>query len=336
MKIRHEQLTARLAQTFPAFACIFGDEPLLQLEAETALRQQAKVYEFSERIKVTPQSASDWEQLLSAYYEQSLFAERTLFECYVGNGKIGKPGSTAIRKCLEQPAADKALLLIGDKWEAAISQSSWMKAFDKSGWVVQVYKLPPDQYPAWIKQRLGPKQTIHDDALSLLVEYTQGNLLATHQAVNLLITLAEGQAIDAALVKQAIAVDSKANLFELIDTILGGKQLKAGRILMQLKQAGNDPILIIWAMAKQVRELLQMQQQLDQGKPIAAVLSQFRVWPSKKTLISRAVSKGSVKHWQEGLESLLAADKIVKGVTKGDIWNNLLQLSMRLSRAVAS
>ena len=71
---------------------VYGDEPLLVGEAADAIRAKARQAGYSERETLTVLPHFDWNQLLAAGDNLSLFGDRKLIDLRIPTGKPGKEG----------------------------------------------------------------------------------------------------------------------------------------------------------------------------------------------------------------------------------------------------
>ncbi len=76
--------------------------------------------------------------------------------------------------------------------------------------MLEIWPVEGKQLQHWLRDRLaGRGLSIHDDALELLIERSEGNLLAAAQEVDKLALLAEGGTVDADTVQQAVGDSSR-------------------------------------------------------------------------------------------------------------------------------
>ena len=96
MRTTTEQLAPALKRALAPMYAIYGDEPLLALEAADRIRGRAREEGYSEREVLTAEQHFDWSQLRIAGQSQSLFAEKRILELRVPSGKPGNEGSQAL------------------------------------------------------------------------------------------------------------------------------------------------------------------------------------------------------------------------------------------------
>ena len=66
MRISTEQLAQQLARELRPLYTVFGDEPLLSLEATDRIRAKARADGYAEREVLTAESGFKWSQLAMA------------------------------------------------------------------------------------------------------------------------------------------------------------------------------------------------------------------------------------------------------------------------------
>ena len=80
MQLRGEQLVAHLERELQPIYAVYGDEPLLVIEAADAIRAAARAQGFAERVVLTAIAGFDWNELHHAAGSMSLFGARQLLD----------------------------------------------------------------------------------------------------------------------------------------------------------------------------------------------------------------------------------------------------------------
>ena len=305
---------------------VFGDEPLLIEETSDRVRNQALQLGYQERLVLTAEPGFDWSQLTETTLGMSLFSERRLIDLRLPSGKPGDAGGKALIRYCESSIADTALLVIcSSRLDAAAKRSKWYKAIERSGEVVDHKPITAAQLPSWIKSRVNAKgMDIERDAVALLVHYLEGNLLAAAQEIDKLALLtAEQGIIRSADVEDCITDNARFDVFVLTDHCLKGDATKALRSLSGLRREGVEPILIVWALAKQVRTLYCLATGLAAGRPKAQLLKAFGVWAKQIPLVNAALSRFTHSDWTHLLRRTAHLDRVVKGRESENIWQML-------------
>lgn len=118
--------------------------------------------------------------------------------------------------------------------------------------------------------------------------------------------------------------------------MLAGDLTRYTHILDGLRAEGTATVLIVWALAEDIRTLGKVLRVLkNSGKNsgnISAALSTVRVWGVKQQLVERAVRRLSLTVVERALMQAAHIDKVVKGLRQGDVWDDLLQLGVRFAQ----
>lgn len=331
MQIKAEQLRNDLkARQFPVYL-VCGEEPLQHRESVDMLRKAAKYFGYEEREVYSADSGFDWNTLVVAANELSLFASKRVIEIHLPSGKPSDKGVTLIDYCGHLPQ-DILLLLIAGKIEAPTRKSKWYKAIDQVGGIVTVWPIEGQALNQWLNKRLQRKGLkVQPEALQLINDRVEGNLLAADQEIEKLSLLyATGEqlvALDTEQVSDAVFDSARYNLFELFDCALSGDLKRASRMLDGLQREGQSIILIMSLFAREVRMLARMSAVMVQNgrQDLQAAMAGHYIFPKRKNLIAQALRTREPEHWQQLLKQLLLADKMAKGNEVGDPWD-MMQL----------
>ena len=90
MRLNADQLSGQLAKGLAPIYLIFGDEPLLAMEAADSIRQTARHQGFTEREVYHVDASFDWNEVSLSSCSMSLFAEQKIIEIRLPNGKAGR------------------------------------------------------------------------------------------------------------------------------------------------------------------------------------------------------------------------------------------------------
>ncbi|MFQ5488684.1 MAG: DNA polymerase III subunit delta [Gammaproteobacteria bacterium] len=332
MKLNARQLPRQLESGLAPLYFISGDEPLLVQEACDLVRRHAREQGCSERIVIHAESGFDWNSLLQEASGMSLFAERRLLELRLPGGRPGEAGGRVLQAYGEQPPPDNVLLIISGKIDAAQQRSRWFKALEQAGVVVQVWPLTARELPAWIEQRMrGAGLRPQREAVLLLAERVEGNLLAAVQEIEKLRMLHGAGPLGVDEVLAAVADSARFDVFALVDSALAGDGRRAARILGGLRREGVEPVLVLWALGREIRSLAAMAALLAGGTGLEQVLARQRVWEKRKPLLRQALQRHDRRRWQHLLRRAAHLDRLIKGQAAGNIWDELLQLSLEVA-----
>lgn len=336
MKISADRLAGHLANKLAPAYLISGDEPLLVDEAADSVRACARAAGFTDRERhVGAAQGFDW-QTLAGNANLSLFASRKIVELRIPSGKPGTAGAKALTEFAAGLDADTCLLVITPKLDKRAASAAWVKALEQAGVFVQVWPVAVARLPGWIETRMRARGlTPVGDAVSVLVERVEGNLLAADQEIEkLLLQHGEGQ-IDGAAVARGVADSARFDVFALSDAALLGDTVRAVRVLDGLRAEGVAESLVVWALNRELQVLSAMAAAGESGTSHEAVFGKLRVWANRKTLLTRAYRRfGSARAIYELLDRALRCEALIKGQTgvektdADDKWRGLTGLVM--------
>jgi DNA polymerase III subunit delta len=332
MQIKSEQLVQRLQQNTLPIIWISGDDPLLVQEACDTVRQFAKAQGFGERHIMDAGKGFDWNLLLASANELSLFAERKLIDLRIGQARLEEDARTALMGYLENPNPDNLLLLTTAKIDKQAQGTKWFKALEAQCLFCPLWPVSERELPGWIRQRLQKLGLGADnDAVQVLADKIEGNLLAAAQEIEKLRILVAGDHLDVATVLEAVQDSSRYGIFSLTDACLAGNAERALKILQHLEAEGEDCLFIVNMLCRELRSLSAMRGELDSGHNINGVLQNHRVWSSRSQIVTRALQLHDQKSMLDLLDRARKVDQAVKGLLNLKPWDEVTDLVLGFS-----
>jgi DNA polymerase-3 subunit delta len=131
-------------------------------------------------------------------------------------------------------------------------------------------------------------------------------------------------------IASAVADSARFEVYDLVDAALAGEGARGVRILNGLRAEGVASAVVLWALARDIRQLAAMARVLAGGQGVAQVLARFRVWQSRTTVFSRALERHSAIACGRLLRRCARVDRVIKGQAAGNAWDELLQLILWL------
>lgn len=343
MPISPQQLEQRLARQLAPVYLIAGSEPLQLGEAADAVRAAARQQGFNEREVLESGPDFDWSALAGALGSLSLFAARRLIELRVGAAKssakgdgVGREGAEAIRRCCAQPSADVLLLMLAPGLDWKGLKAKWVQQIEQVGVVVQVREPQGRQLHHWLAERLRRAGfSPSTEAVALLAERVEGNLLAADQEISkLALALAPG-ALDAEGLLAAVADSARYAVFDLADAALAGDRARVERVLAGLRAEGTAEPLVLWALAREVRKLAAIAFARAKRQPLGPVLKAHQVWESRRQVTLSAVERLSLPQLWDLVRRCAEADWAIKGRGEGEPWRQLAAIAEELAGPAA-
>ena len=338
MQLRFDALDGHLAKTLAPLYVITSDEHLLALEAADKIRRAAKAQGFFEREILTVERSFKWGALLAANQSQSLFGDKKLIDLRIPTGKPGKDGGQALQDYVSHLSPDNLTLITLPKLDWATQKAAWVASLQQAAVYIDIPLVERNQLPNWINQRLAMQQQSADrQSLDFIADRVEGNLLAAHQEIQKLALLHPIGKLSFEQIHGAVLNVARYDVFKLNEAMLSGDVARLARMLNGLKGEGEALPLVLWAMAEEIRTLLKLKSGMSQGRPLSALLKEYRIWGPREKLMDPALRRVSLQTLQTALQEASQVDKMVKGLRakafSGDAWDALLQLGLRVARA---
>lgn len=330
MQINADQLARQLERGLAPLYLVSGDEPLQVEECGDAIRRRAEADGCSERSVFMVEPGFDWDGLRTATQSLSLFADRRLIELRLPTGRPGEAGAALLSELAGNVSADIVLLVITGKLDKTQRASSWVQAMETAGTHVVIWPLDVQKLPAWLTQRFAARGLQPEaGVVDLLAWHLEGNMLAAAQEVDKLAMLCLNGRVALADVEESLADSARFSVYQLVDVALAGEVVAARRILASLRAEGTEPILMLWALARELRTLAQMGQELARGKPESSVLA--RAWAQRRALVGKALHRHPAPVWLDFMRRSARLDRILKGREAGDLWLELERLLLAVA-----
>ena len=337
MKLAIEDLPQHLSKGLQPLYIIHGAATLLAIEASDTLRAEAKSKGYSEREVLVADAGFKWSELRNSSQSLSLFSSLKLLDLRIPSGKPGVEGAQALLDYCQNLSTDTITLISLPRLEGTTMKSKWFSTLAEQGVVLAADEIPLNELPAWISKRLQrQKQSADKDTLAFLAQRVEGNLLAAFQEIQKLALLFPEGALTFEQVKDSVMDVARYDVFKLSEAMLAGDAARFVHILEGLRAEGTATVLILWALAEDIRTMAKVSRAMQHSGNMAGALRDARVWGVKQKLVERAVRRFSPAFAERALRQAALIDKLVKGLRSGDVWDELTQLGVRCSRAGAN
>ena len=334
MLLKGEQLAAHLERALEPVYLVYGDEPLLVIEAADAIRAAARRQGFDERAVLTASSGFNWNDLHHAGGNLSLFGGRQLIDLRLPGGKPGRDGSAALQEYCARVSRDTLLLVTASGIDWREEKAAWIATLASAGVVVKLITPQLAELPAWIAGRLRrQQQSAGSDGLRFIAERVEGNLLAAHQEILKLGMLYPLGELKLEQIREAVLNVARYDLDSLREAMLAGDVARLARVIAGLQQEGEAPLLVLWAMSEEVRALALVSTGLGARQALAPLLREARVWGPRQELFKRALQRIDGERAQAALAEAARIDRMIKGLASGDVWDAFLRLGLQIAVA---
>jgi DNA polymerase-3 subunit delta len=334
VKISANQLSAQLNKSLLSCYLVTGDEPLLVQEALDAIRGAARQQGFGSRELFVQTTGFDWGELASAGGNLSLFAERRILELRLPTGKPGVKGSAAIADFAGGDDPDILFLVSAPKLDRGGASAKWVKAIEAAGCVVQVWPVSPRDLPGWIGARMKRAGLAPDrEAIRLIADRVEGNLLAADQEIEKLRLLHGEGTVTAADIEHAVADSSRFDVYKLVDAAVAGDARRALRILGGVRTEGVEPVIVMWALTREIRMLAGLADSIRNGTDLSSAMRQARVWQNRQGLVRACIGRHQPGDFFRLLKAARDGDAAAKGQRRADPWQLATGIVMDLASA---
>lgn len=293
MQLRPDQLSSHLAKPLAPLYLVHGNEPLLVIEAADSIRNAARQQGFTEREVMVVGTGFRWDELFMAAGNMSLFGDRKLVDLRIPTGKPGRDGSEALQRFAKSTADGVVSLITLPELDWQAKKAAWVTALATAGVALECNAPPLAQLPQWIAGRLATQQqTAPRTALEFIALHVEGNLLAAHQEIQKLGLLYPTGEVSLTQIEAAVMNVARYDISDLRDAVKTRDTARTARTLEGLRAEDAAPPLVLWALATEARSQM-----------------------LRPALIHAA-----------------RIDRMIKGLARGDIWDEFLQLALRLTR----
>lgn len=330
MKLTLESLPKALEQSLSPLYLLSGDEALLTNEASDKITQAADKQGFDDKQHFYIEPGFNWQQVSQASQSLSLFSNKKCLIIQLRNWKLDTAGKDCLNQISQATTVNTIVIVKGPKLESATAKTKWFTQLSSAGVWLPTYPIALEQLPRWINLR-GKKfgLSISQAQAKFLAEKTENNLLATEQALHKLSL--HGGAINEELINDIVETSAQYDIFKLVDACLLGQAERVNKIFEMIKAQGQEPVLINWALAKELRQAHQITQTTNQGQNFDNACRQLGVWSSRQSILQSYISRNNAKSSLQHLAQLANLDRITKGVEPGDLWSALQQICFSIA-----
>jgi len=327
MRLKPDQLENALKRNLSAIYFISGDEPLQLGEAADAIRLAAKNKGYTAREIHSVETGFEWSELIDSANSFSIFSDKKIIDLRMASAKPGIDGGKVLTQYSQNIPEDTLLLITAPKLEKSALKSKWFQAIDQAGVTSQVWPLEGMDLIQWLQRRSQKRGLqIDQDGIKMLASRVEGNLLAASQEIEKLYILHGASNLSKQIVEDAVADNARFDVFKLTDSLLSGRANRSIKILNGLKAEDSPAPVILWALTREIRLLINIKSETNRGLNKETVFKKMRVWDKRKHLINAALSRMKIDDFQHALILCSKADRQLKGQEAGDCWETLLSV----------
>ena len=327
MGVNPNQLPALLARSLAPAYLFGGSEPLLLQECRDQVIQAAQQQGFAERNVHDAGRGFDWGELIEDSSALSLFSSRKIVDIRLPTGRPGREGSQVLVEFVESGDPDLLLMVSCEKWDTGIRKSKWATVLARAGVLVEIWPVKPNQLPQWIRGRMTAAGLDPEpDAVALLADLVEGNLLAAQQEIDKLVLLKPGERISAEDVTRAVANSARFDAFRLVECALLGQLGECLRVSSGLQRTGVAIQAVSGALYRELTLADTVRAAVSSGESESAVFGKLRVWQSRQGPMRQLLRRLTEPALGESFRALALIDRQSKGRAGGDPWQTLDRL----------
>jgi DNA polymerase-3 subunit delta len=331
MNIKPESLSRHLQESLAPVYLVAGAEPLLVQESRDLILFTARSKGFVERNVYQAGSSFDWETVKNAASEQSLFSFRNVIDVRLPSGKPGKDGGRFFSQWASGPDPDRLLIVSCEEWDASSRKSRWAADLAAAGVLVEIWPVKARELPKWVERRMRVAGLRPDrEAVVVLSDLVEGNLLAAQQEIEKLALLSPGSAVTAEMVHDAVANNTRFDAFRLNECLLGGQAGDCLKVASGLRRTGVAIQAVAGALYYQMNQLDAVRCAVRSGESEARAFGRLRIFSMAQPLIRTALKRLSGRQISESFRALALIDRQSKGRAEGDPWQTLDQMLLAL------
>ncbi len=319
-----EQLKLQLGKKLLPVYLIYGEEPQQVSEALDLIHETATLSGFSERIRYFTESSFDWTELRSEFEASPLFAQKRMIDLRLSAKQPTKAGTEILENYLSNPIDDIVLLLSAEKLSKTVSKTAWFKQVKSIGYVNQFWPLAGQQLLEWLALRAKQRGlNLESQCIRILAARIEGNMLAAAQEIEKLYLDYGQNRISASQIEQWVTDQSRYDVFAWVENTLEGRLSRSQRILTRMQLEGVVPVLVVWAISREIRLLLK----LSENNANVVNTEMKSLWGKRKQTIQRAMHRLDQTTLLNALGYCGYIDRVIKGIDQGDAWQSLEELS---------
>ena len=324
MSVKADQLRAVLAKNLAPVYLVAGSEPLLVQESRDLIIQTAQQQGFAERTVHEVSKNFDWDMLNEDTATLSLFSSRKIVDIRIPTGRPGREGSAALVEMAQAADPDVLVLVSCGSWDTSLRKSKWATELARAGVLVEIWPVKPHQLPQWIRKRMvAAGLQPSPDAIAMLADLVEGNLLAAQQEIDKLLLLEQGPKVSAEDVTRAVANSARFDAFRLVECALQGRLGECLRVASGLQRTDVAIQAVSGALHRELILTDTVRAAVQSGENESSVFGKLRIWPARQGPIRQALQRLSVFDFGESFRALALIDRQSKGRAQGDPWQTL-------------
>jgi DNA polymerase-3 subunit delta len=310
---------------------IHGPELIVAEEAIMHIRSQ-----YQERDVFNIDNHFDWKAWWNITLSPSLLSNQRLIELHFQTTKFSSEIQDYLARWIEFDASspDSLLVYIPDSLDRSSQQASWYKSWAQHAHITQAKILQGASFTAWLQKYCNHLNLAYtQDALNYLQQCFEGSPIGAKQALDVLALAYPQEIIGVEHIKNISEYSARYELFKLTEAWQMRDVQRVHNILDYVqKEEGISGIpLLVWMTAKSLRTLILLRNamksnQFDWGSAVKT----YQLWGDQQSSVKYALSWLPSSKIVHALIRCACVDRMIKGVEKGDAWQELRDMFIEL------
>jgi DNA polymerase-3 subunit delta len=225
---------------------------------------------------------------------------------------------------LSDPSPFTSLVFVAPRFDA---RRAFFQALTRAHPVVDCRPLPEGQLPAWIRQNAHSMgHRITEEAVAFLIEQMGSDLTQLHnEIIKASLVAGEKKPISVEIVQQVCGASGRWFIPDLLEATFARKRIEAMAVLKNLIESGEPPLVILGALARQLRQILRVKQHLLTDLPETVIQKKLGIWRTTWPKVLRQAKAFSPEDLRWAQRRLMETDAGLKG---GSSLSNALMLEI--------
>lgn len=329
MIIKYHALKGHLQRNLHPLYILSGAELVLLNEAAQSIKQAWYQRGDTEETKLHIETPADWDRFKEEINSYSLFAEHLIVDARFDKKSIDSVGKEILTHYLKN--SNPRCFIILHAHAVPLKQLQWLSA-QENVVVVQIAALTSLALKNWITLQLKQQGLSHEPSIpDLILQYSQGNMLACTQVIEKLSLLCQDNlCLDDDTVRSQLIDQCEYQLYELADACLSTETAKCIHLLRQSHSNRVEPTLLLWLLTQEVRQLIQLNLLLQQKQTLAESCAQLKIWPQRTHLYEQTLKRLPLTELYQLLHDSKTIDEQIKTSQGHHIWHGLEKLAISL------
>jgi DNA polymerase-3 subunit delta len=129
-----------------------------------------------------------------------------------------------------------------------------------------------------------------------------------------------------------VANSSRYDVYKLTDAAMAGDARRAVKILSGLRSEGIEPVIVMWALTRELRTLSTLDDAIRQGGDLGNAMQKNGVWRNRQALVRSCIGRHQHGSFHRMLKATGRADAAAKGQRAGDPWQMATDIVVGMAR----